>query len=542
MHDPHRLAWPDHESAQRRCRRSVLVHRRLALTVPRARDGRGPAARPAGSPRLRETDAWPAAPGRYFVVRGGSLVAWSTEEPATGPTAPFRIVGGHTDSPNLRVKQHPDLSRAGWQLVGRRAVRRRAAQLLARPRPRPLRPGHACGRGRRPADPPGPWSTGRSCGCRSWRSTSTARIGTTGVQAQPAAAPGNAVWGVGTSRRARSSASSPSRLGVAADDVLGWELMTHDLAPSARGRAATTSWSARRAWTTRSPARAVRRRCSRRPRSRPSDRPGARAVRPRGGRQHVRPRRRVAAAGDRARADRAGPRRRLARTCTAGARRLGRARPATWPTPPTRTTPTGTSRSTSIAVNGGPVLKVQPEPALRHRRRRRGARSRWPATRPACRCSATCTAPTCRAARRSARSPPRGLGVTTVDVGAPQLAMHSARELLRRRRTPRCTPRRWPRSSPRPERRGTGQAEGSASRNDVAPGRLARSTRPPWAWATACDDAPGRGRCCRRPGSREPSPRANRSKTFGCSAAGMPGPSSSTLTPDLAVDALDARR
>ena len=27
-------------------------------------------------------------------------------------------MGGHTDSPNLRVKPHPDLSRAGWQLVG----------------------------------------------------------------------------------------------------------------------------------------------------------------------------------------------------------------------------------------------------------------------------------------------------------------------------------------------------------------------------------------------------------------------------------------
>jgi aspartyl aminopeptidase len=71
----------------------------------------------AGFGRLDETDAWPADPGQYFTVRGGSLVAWSTSS-ASGATTPFRLVGGHTDSPNLRVKQHPSLSRAGWEVVG----------------------------------------------------------------------------------------------------------------------------------------------------------------------------------------------------------------------------------------------------------------------------------------------------------------------------------------------------------------------------------------------------------------------------------------
>ena len=36
---------------------------------------------------------------------------------AERPDRPFRVVGGHTDSPNLRVKQHPDRFVAGWQVV-----------------------------------------------------------------------------------------------------------------------------------------------------------------------------------------------------------------------------------------------------------------------------------------------------------------------------------------------------------------------------------------------------------------------------------------
>jgi aspartyl aminopeptidase len=67
----------------------------------------------AGFSELPEADAWPAS-GRYFTVRAGSLVAWTAGDNAS---APFRIVGAHTDSPNLRVKQHPDRFVSGWQVV-----------------------------------------------------------------------------------------------------------------------------------------------------------------------------------------------------------------------------------------------------------------------------------------------------------------------------------------------------------------------------------------------------------------------------------------
>ncbi|MCH8614239.1 M18 family aminopeptidase [Arsenicicoccus dermatophilus] len=67
----------------------------------------------AGFTELAEADAWPTQPGRYFTVRGGSLAAWSTEH-ADGPATPFRVLGAHTDSPNFRVRPNPDLSRHGW--------------------------------------------------------------------------------------------------------------------------------------------------------------------------------------------------------------------------------------------------------------------------------------------------------------------------------------------------------------------------------------------------------------------------------------------
>jgi aspartyl aminopeptidase len=70
----------------------------------------------AGFVRLRESEAWPTEPGRHYVARGGSLVAWSTEASSASADA-FRVVGGHTDSPNLRLKQHHDLATEGLGVV-----------------------------------------------------------------------------------------------------------------------------------------------------------------------------------------------------------------------------------------------------------------------------------------------------------------------------------------------------------------------------------------------------------------------------------------
>ncbi|WP_084721605.1 M18 family aminopeptidase [Rhodococcus marinonascens] len=177
-----------------------------------------------GFTELYETDSWPGEPGRYFLVRGGSLIAWSTEQ--VSRTAPFRIVGGHTDSPNLRVKQHPDLPSAGWQMVG-------------------LEPYG------------GAWLNSwldRDLGISGRLSV---RVGNTveqklvhidepilrvpqlaihlsedrkGVHLDPQRHL-NAVWGVGNERRSFIDFVATAAE-VSADSVLGWELMTHDLAPS----------------------------------------------------------------------------------------------------------------------------------------------------------------------------------------------------------------------------------------------------------------------------------------------------------------------
>ena len=71
----------------------------------------------AGFAALDLAADWPDSPGRYLVTRGGALIAWHVPEDAR-PDQPFRIVGAHTDSPNLRIKPQPDTGGFGWQQLG----------------------------------------------------------------------------------------------------------------------------------------------------------------------------------------------------------------------------------------------------------------------------------------------------------------------------------------------------------------------------------------------------------------------------------------
>ena len=174
----------------------------------------------AGYRELSEADVWPAA-GRFFTVRAGSLLAWDS----TAGSLPFRIVGAHTDSPNLRVKQHPDRVVAGWRVValqpyggawlnswldrdlgisGRLSVREGATvtdQLVRIDDPILRVPQLAIH-----------LSEDRK-----------------GVSLDPQRHV-NAVWGTGDQRSFLGYVAAQA--GVDESDVLGFDLMTHDLAPS----------------------------------------------------------------------------------------------------------------------------------------------------------------------------------------------------------------------------------------------------------------------------------------------------------------------
>ena len=55
--------------------------------------------------------------GRWYHARGGGLVAWVVSA-SHDETSGVRIVGAHTDSPNLRVKPRPDTNGAGFAQLG----------------------------------------------------------------------------------------------------------------------------------------------------------------------------------------------------------------------------------------------------------------------------------------------------------------------------------------------------------------------------------------------------------------------------------------
>jgi aspartyl aminopeptidase len=72
----------------------------------------------AGFTELVETDSWAPGPGAgHYVVRSGSLVAFRMGDRPLAESG-LRIIGAHTDSPTFKVRPHPDVRQAGYRLVG----------------------------------------------------------------------------------------------------------------------------------------------------------------------------------------------------------------------------------------------------------------------------------------------------------------------------------------------------------------------------------------------------------------------------------------
>jgi aspartyl aminopeptidase len=91
--------------------RSPTPYHAVAEAVRRLRD--------AGFEAISEHELWELAPGdrRYAVRSEGSLVAFQVGaiSPAEGG---FRVIGAHTDSPNLRVKPRADVAAHGYHQLG----------------------------------------------------------------------------------------------------------------------------------------------------------------------------------------------------------------------------------------------------------------------------------------------------------------------------------------------------------------------------------------------------------------------------------------
>ncbi|MGE0306553.1 MAG: M18 family aminopeptidase, partial [Acidimicrobiia bacterium] len=71
----------------------------------------------AGGPGSGGAHSGDQFPRRGFMIRGGALLAWFLPEGAALRDG-VRIIGAHTDSPNLRIKPIAETGSAGWRQLG----------------------------------------------------------------------------------------------------------------------------------------------------------------------------------------------------------------------------------------------------------------------------------------------------------------------------------------------------------------------------------------------------------------------------------------
>ncbi|MFD7707051.1 M18 family aminopeptidase [Streptomyces sp. NPDC059785] len=180
----------------------------------------------AGFRQVAETDAWDGTTGGKYVLRGGAIIAWYVPQGAA-PHTPFRIVGAHTDSPNLRVKPLPDTGAHGWRqvaveiyggpllnswldrdlgLAGRVSLRDGSTRLVNVDRPLLRVPQLAV-------------HLDRSVSADGLK-----------LDKQRHSQP---VWGLGDGREGDLIAFVEQEAGLAAGDITGWDLMAHSVEPPA---------------------------------------------------------------------------------------------------------------------------------------------------------------------------------------------------------------------------------------------------------------------------------------------------------------------
>ncbi len=190
----------------------------------------------AGFTSVGQADAWTgpdaALPPQGYLVREGSLVAWDlTGAGAPAPPTPFRVVGAHTDSPNLRIKPNPDVGRGGWDQL---AVEVYGGPLLNSWLDRDLglsgrvmvaSPGTPAGFEQALVRIDDPVLRVPQLAVHLDRAVNTEGLR---LNPQTQLVP---VWGA-SGAAPGFAAYLAQLLGRAAGDILGWDVMTHDLTPA----------------------------------------------------------------------------------------------------------------------------------------------------------------------------------------------------------------------------------------------------------------------------------------------------------------------
>ena len=175
-----------------------------------------------GFVELDERAADGPAPARGYVIRDGSIVAWAGVD-AEAPTG-VRLIGAHTDSPNLRVKPQPDQHRTGARQL---ALEPYGGVLLNSWLGRDL--GLAGRVARRDGEVVLFRSDGPVLHLPQLAIHLDREVNTKGLLVDPQrhTAP---IFGLGDSADGDFAAWLAAQVG---GDVVAWDLMTHDVAPSA---------------------------------------------------------------------------------------------------------------------------------------------------------------------------------------------------------------------------------------------------------------------------------------------------------------------
>lgn len=181
-----------------------------------------------GCERIEPSTPLPATPGSYHVVLGGTVVAWSGDPARTAHGGGLRIVAAHTDSPNLRIKPHPDRRSGNAKQLG---VEVYGSPLLNSWLDRDL---GISGRVEIIEDG-APAQKLLCCDRPLLRIPQLAihldrEVNTKGLLLNPQSHL-DPIWGIGTTDLPSFRGWLAQQLGTEPDQVLAWDLMAHDVAP-----------------------------------------------------------------------------------------------------------------------------------------------------------------------------------------------------------------------------------------------------------------------------------------------------------------------